>query len=77
MCCTTTIFINAPRMGGCCRGSYPGFFAPGAFSPGCFGFGYSCMSPANYALMGAGMGLGLAAGMALPSIFKGIGSAGK
>lgn len=54
-----------------------GGFGPcgfGGFSPGCFGYGFSS---GNMFEIGAGMGLGYAAGMtlipALPAIFKGIG----
>ncbi len=50
----------------------------GSFSPGCFGFGYGSMC-GNPLMLGAGIGVGFAAGMtlmpALPSIFKGIGNA--
>ena len=63
----TNIFINGH---GFCRPC--GF---GAFSPGCFGYGFGCVS--NPMAVGAGIGLGFAAGMtllpALPAVFKGIG----
>ena len=64
------IFINGPRF---CRPYGIGCFRP--FSPGCFGYGFGCVS--NPIAVGAGIGLGYAAGMTLlplvPSIFKGIG----
>ena len=62
----TNIFINGHRMPPpCCFGGFR------HFSPGCFGYGFSCMS--NPVAVGAGVGLGFAAGMALPGICVGIG----
>ena len=51
----------------------------GGFTPGCFGFGFNSHCMGNPFLVGAGVGLGFAAGMTLmpllPSVFKGIGNA--
>lgn len=74
----TTININGHSI----RSSYNSLdpcsgFGFGSFSPGCFGFGFGCNGGRNSFMTGAGIGLGLAAGMtllpALPAIFKGIG----
>ncbi len=50
-----------------------------SFTPGCFGFGYANHCCTNPFAVGAGIGLGFAAGMTLipllPSVFKGIGNA--
>lgn len=66
----TNIFMNNP---GFCRPC--GFGSFRAFSPGCFGYGFCGMS--NPMAVGAGIGLGYAAGATLlplvPAIFKGIG----
>lgn len=77
MCCGTNIFINGARINNCCCGPGIGIVPYSAFSPGCFGYGFSAAPMGNCALMGAGIGLGFAAGMALPGIIKGIGSACK
>lgn len=47
----------------------------GSFSPGCFGYGFNPMCGNNPFLFGAGAGLGMAAGMMLPDIVKGVGKA--
>ena len=68
----TNIFMNNP---GFCKPC--GFGGFRAFSPGCFGYGFCGMS--NPMAVGAGIGLGYAAGATLlplvPAIFKGIGTA--
>lgn len=53
-------------------GTYSSF---GSFSPGCFGYGFAPMCNNNPFLFGAGAGIGMAVGMMLPDIFKGIGKA--
>lgn len=77
--CNTTVNIN----GRCAGFSHYNSLAPfgcvgfGGFSPGCFGFGFAPTCSANPFALGAGIGVGFAAGMALvplvPSIFRGIG----
>ena len=77
--CNTTVNIN----GRCAGFSHYNSLAPfgcvgfGGFSPGCFGFGFAPTCNVNPFAMGAGIGVGFAAGMALvplvPAIFKGIG----
>ncbi len=61
-----TIFMNTPRF---CRPC--GFGGFRVFSPGCFGYGFGCVS--NPMAVGAGIGLGYAAGMMLPTVITGIG----
>lgn len=78
-CNTTNIIINGARINsGCCGFPSFGMMMPTTFSPGCFGYGFS-NSGGNMFEMGAGIGLGYAAGMALipalPSVFKGVGQA--
>ena len=73
----TTIIMHNTNLNSTCCG-FPSFVTmPMRFSPGCFGYGFT--SGSNMFEMGAGIGLGYAAGMALvpalPAVFKGIGSA--
>ena len=69
------IIINGHRVHSCFGGFLPPAPPFGAFSPGCFGYGFGCS--ANAFKVGAGIGLGYAAGMTLiplvPAVIKGIG----
>ena len=73
----TTIIMHNTNLNSACCG-FPSFeMMSTSFSPGCFGYGFS--GGGNMFEMGAGIGLGYAAGMALvpalPDVFKGIGNA--
>ena len=66
----TTIIMHNTNLNSTCCG-FPSFVTmPMSFSPGCFGYGFT--SGSNMFEMGAGMGLGYAAGMA---VFNGVKSA--
>ena len=66
----TTIIMHNTNLNSACCG-FPSFVTmPMSFSPGCFGYGFT--SGSNMFEMGAGLGLGYAAGMA---VFNGVKSA--
>ena len=73
----TTIIMHNTNLNSACCG-FPSFeMMSTSFSPGCFGYGFS--GGGNMFEMGAGIGLGYAAGMALvpagKAVFNGIKSA--